>query len=237
MSKRGRTEWESTIAVLAQKSTTTLSNPAAKGGGRVKKTRAKRAVKLTRFDKGELGYNGMSYTAMCHIDRLEESYDIVLSGLGDVEDDDDDEFDELDDGKKKKKRRRKKKNRGAVAVKKDKIHSLSQTLAQNIEEGGLASLAAGYVMSAAPPPSEVKPTRPQVHYCPVTGYRAKYTDPQTGIRYSNQGALENLREKAPPWITNLGGGGCEYFDALVGARNRLDELRGGRNAGAGAGKK
>ncbi|GMI29977.1 hypothetical protein TrCOL_g6448 [Triparma columacea] len=222
-SKRGRTEWESTMAGLAQMTTTALSNPR---GGRVKKTRAKRQVKQTRFDKGELGYNGMSYTAMCRVDRLEESYDIVLSGLGDVEDDDDDEFDELDDGKKKKKKKKKFAKNSTPNVKRDKIHSLSQTLAQNLEEGGLGSLAAGYVMSAAPPPSEVKPTRPQVHYCSVTGHRAKYTDPQTGIRYSNQGALESLREKAPPWISNLGGGGCEYYDALVGARNRLEELRG-----------
>eukprot|EP00520_Triparma_pacifica_P013298 CAMPEP_0118650816 /NCGR_PEP_ID=MMETSP0785-20121206/10448_1 /TAXON_ID=91992 /ORGANISM="Bolidomonas pacifica, Strain CCMP 1866" /LENGTH=186 /DNA_ID=CAMNT_0006543215 /DNA_START=57 /DNA_END=614 /DNA_ORIENTATION=+ len=183
---------------LAQSTTTALSNPSLAPSSRVKKTRAKRAVKQTRFDKGELGYNGMSYRTMCRIDRLEESYDLVLGGLGDVEDDDDDEFDELDDGisNKKKSKKKKKRKQGSVPlIKKDKIHSLSQTLSQNIEEGGLQSLASRYVMSAAPPPSEVKPTRPQVHYCVVTGYKAKYKDPVTGIRYSDQGALENIREK------------------------------------------
>ena len=69
---------------LAHSTTTALSNPSLASSSRVKKTRAKRAVKQTRFDKGELGYNGMSYRSMCRVDRLEESYDLVLGGLGDV---------------------------------------------------------------------------------------------------------------------------------------------------------
>mmetsp|Transcript_26906 Transcript_26906/g.50990 ORF Transcript_26906/g.50990 Transcript_26906/m.50990 type:complete len:239 (+) Transcript_26906:103-819(+) len=233
MSRKGRSEWESTMAAMASNALSSTSTTSARANS--KKTRKARQQKARKFFGGdggvkdESGWNGMSYVDMCRMDRLEESYDLVIGGGGDDDgDDDDDEFDEYDEefGEKKKKRKKgpkgKKNAQHQGAGKKLKTQSLSQLLMEDLAKGGINSNASFYAFSAAPPA-----TKPRKHYCHVTGQPTVYKDPQSGIRYSSLEALETIREKAPPWVTNLAQGGCDYFQALKEIKEKVWAIRDG----------
>ena len=234
MSRKGRSEWESTMAAMASNALSSTSTTSARVNS--KKTRKARQQKARKFFGGdggvkdESGWNGMSYVDMCRMDRLEESYDLVIGGGGDDDgDDDDDEFDEYDEefGEKKKKRKKgpkgKKNAQHQGAGKKLKTQSLSQLLMEDLAKGGINSNASFYAFSAAPPA-----TKPRKHYCHVTGQPTVYKDPQSGIRYSSLEALETIREKAPPWVTNLAQGGCDYFQALKEIKEKVWAIREGK---------
>jgi len=59
---------------------------------------------------------------------------------------------------------------------------------------------------------EKEPIYPSRHFCPVTALPGIYRDKRSGIRFSGSEALEQLREREPPWMTGAGGGGdaCYY---------------------------
>ena len=59
-----------------------------------------------------------------------------------------------------------------------------------------------------PPPSRYPPRK----FCPVTGLFGVYTDPKSGIPYANLKALEQIKERAPPWMTL--GGSAAYSEAV-----------------------
>jgi len=67
-----------------------------------------------------------------------------------------------------------------------------------------------------------KPLLPPRHFCPVTGLPGIYTDTKSSIRFSGLGALEQLREREPPWLTNASGGGdaC-YYEAMKSLHRSL----------------
>lgn len=46
-----------------------------------------------------------------------------------------------------------------------------------------------------------------------------YTDPKSQICYANLDALEQLRERPPPWLSSFGGGSAAYHDTLKSLRN------------------
>jgi len=56
----------------------------------------------------------------------------------------------------------------------------------------------------------------KIKLCPVTGLIGNYTDPKTGIPYANLKAYEQIKERAPPWMTR--GGAVSYFEALRSLR-------------------
>jgi len=57
-------------------------------------------------------------------------------------------------------------------------------------------------------------------FCPVTGLEGLYTDPKSGIPYANLKALEQIRERQPPWILQGSSGGvASYFEAVKSLRN------------------
>lgn len=55
---------------------------------------------------------------------------------------------------------------------------------------------------------------PSRKFCPVTGLLGIYTDPKSNIPFANGSALEQIRERAPPWISRLGGvsGSAAYYE-------------------------
>jgi len=54
-------------------------------------------------------------------------------------------------------------------------------------------------------------------FCPVTGLEGKYKDPKTGnIPYANLAALEQIRERLPPWMTL--NGNATYHEAIKSLR-------------------
>ena len=100
--------------------------------------------------------------------------------------------------------------------------SLSHLLLSSFTASGLTSPAYHYAKSLAPPPSVPPP-----HYCEVTGLPGSYKDPKTGMRLGNLEAVEMVREKVPPWVSNVAGGGCEWFQAVGEIRERGAEMEAG----------
>jgi len=126
--------------------------------------------------------------------------------------DDDDEYDQLeelqDDGGKKKKRaapRRKGKGQAKPGVMPK--HFLPRSLGTILVED--PNRAAFLAAEARVPPSQQLPRR---KFCPVTGMEGIYTEPKSGIPYSSLKALEQIRERAPPWFSL--GGSATYYEAV-----------------------
>ena len=63
-----------------------------------------------------------------------------------------------------------------------------------------------------------KPYPPR-KFCPVTGLFGVYTEPKTGIPYATLSALEQIRERAPPWMTMSSGGSASYWEAVKSLQN------------------
>jgi len=62
---------------------------------------------------------------------------------------------------------------------------------------------------------------PARKFCPVTGMAGIYTEPKSGLPYANLKALEQVRERPPPWI-NLGGS-VAYHEAVKSIRDEEDD--------------
>jgi len=62
---------------------------------------------------------------------------------------------------------------------------------------------------------------PARKFCPVTGLKGIYTEPKSGLPFANLKALEQVRERIPPWM-NLGGS-IAYHEAVKSIRNEDDE--------------
>ena len=62
-------------------------------------------------------------------------------------------------------------------------------------------------------------TPKHTNFCPVTGLEEIYTDPKTGIPYANLKALQQIRERQPPWILQGNHGTAAYFEAVKSLRN------------------
>ena len=62
---------------------------------------------------------------------------------------------------------------------------------------------------------------PARKFCPVTGMEGIYTEPKSGLPYANLKALEQVRERPPPWM-NLGGS-LAYHEAVKSIRDEEDD--------------
>jgi len=69
--------------------------------------------------------------------------------------------------------------------------------------------AAFLAAEAKVPPNQQLPRR---KFCPVTGTEGIYTEPKSGIPYSSLKALEQIRERTPPWMSL--GGSATYYEAV-----------------------
>lgn len=151
-----------------------------------------------------------------------------------VEDDDEyDEFEELDDDNKgSRKKRRRVNNASSNSMPKYlKARSLASIL---IEEASRSdSVAKEYVGAAvrrlSPEEQGANPEKtntitkpyPPRKFCPVTGLYGSYTDPKSGIPYASLSALEQIKERAPPWMNASSGGTASYWEAMKTLKNDL----------------
>lgn len=125
--------------------------------------------------------------------------------------DDDEEYDQLDELEERGKKRRKSsaaKAKAGVLPKRFLPRSLGSILVEEASrEDGVARdfLAA----EAKLPKSEQLPRR---KFCPVTGLPGIYTEPKSRIPYATMRALEQIQERAPPWMTL--GGSAAYLEAV-----------------------
>jgi hypothetical protein len=212
---------------------------------RTTKRRSDRRKKQDRRDKarkvqsvtGDDGGEGAELLAAAWMDALE---DITASG---AVSDDDDSYDEFDDGGEAEgtgggsaNNKRKKTGGGAgggggggrsrggasnsksaaaagVLPKRFKARSLATILLEEVNrEDGVAR--AWLDTEARIPDDQQLPRR---KFCPVTGMEGLYTDPKTGIPFANLKALEQIRERAPPFF--LLGGSLAYHEAVKSIRD------------------
>ncbi len=60
---------------------------------------------------------------------------------------------------------------------------------------------------------------PPRKFCPVTGLFGEYTEPRTGIPYASLSALEQIRERPPPWMSSVNAGSANYWEAVKSLQN------------------
>ncbi|KAL3809424.1 hypothetical protein ACHAXA_003993 [Cyclostephanos tholiformis] len=60
---------------------------------------------------------------------------------------------------------------------------------------------------------------PARKFCPVTGLPGVYTEPRTGIPYATLSALEQIRERPPPWMSSTNAGSASYWEAIKSLQN------------------
>ena len=177
--------------------------------------RSDRRKKQARRDKArKISYLGdasaQEYRAALWMDALEE---VDPSGNMAEEDEEYDELDEIDSKRKRRKSNTASKNVAGVLPKRFKPRSLASILIEEASrEDGVSKAFLDAEATLAP--SQVLPKR---KFCPVTGMFGIYTDPKSGIPYANLKALEQIQERAPPWMTL--GGSASYLEAVKSLRN------------------
>lgn len=162
--------------------------------------RRKRRDKARTTNSSSFGLGGEheEYRAAVWLDALEQVADDA-----EQQDNQEEEYNELEELDKKTSRKRgaqkaapkkQKKTKAGQMPKRFKARSLASILLQ--EEAVRADGVAQRFVHAAAAVESNLPTRP---YCPVTGLPGVYREPKLNLHYANDGALEQIRERAPPW--------------------------------------
>jgi len=171
------------------------------------------------------------------IDSLEEAASEELLRMMMM--DDEEEYDELEDleeasggGRKKRSRKRKtKKNdvsQSGKLPKRFKARSLASVLFEEStrgqEDGVLQQYLNAEAVYAHNGSSDKGVTTkwqyPPRKFCPVTGLEGLYKDPKSGIHYANLTALDQIRERPPPWISGFNNtGSAAYYEAMKSLKN------------------
>ena len=132
---------------------------------------------------------------------------------------DDEEYDELDEMESRKRKRRgasaSKSKKAGVLPKRFRPRSLASIITEDLNQEGGAS-AAFLAAEARIPKAQQLPRR---QFCPVTGQEGLYKEPKSGIPYANFKALEQIRERPPPWMTL--GGSAAFYEAAKSIREEL----------------
>lgn len=126
----------------------------------------------------------------------------------------DDEYDELDelDNEKKKRQKRSKKAASGVLPKRFKARSLASVLLEEVNRDD--GVGRTWLENEARRKGHQMPAR---KFCPATGLEGIYTEPKSGIPYASLPALEQIRERPPPWMTL--GGSLAYHEAVKSIRD------------------
>mmetsp|Transcript_20439 Transcript_20439/g.50808 ORF Transcript_20439/g.50808 Transcript_20439/m.50808 type:complete len:226 (-) Transcript_20439:29-706(-) len=158
------------------------------------------------------------------MDALED----VPAANGDNGDADDsyDELDELEKGGKKSARRKptkKQQQQTGNLPKRFKARTVGNILLEEVNrEDGVAYAWLEDEARSAPNRTNAAYSKlPARKFCPVTGMKGIYTEPKSGLPYANLKALEQVRERPPPWM-NLGGS-LAYHEAVKSIRDEEEE--------------
>lgn len=143
------------------------------------------------------------------VDALEE----VQPQQQQQQDDVDEEYDELEEiegkTKKRKAKRRNKQNNKTLPKRLLKRSVGTILLEESTRPDGVAM---EYLDSIAHCTSPLPPRK----FCPVTGRLANYVEPKSKIPFANMRALEQIRERPPPWM--LLSGSAIYQEAVKSIR-------------------
>jgi|AntRauTorckE5430_2_1112549.scaffolds.fasta_scaffold30362_1 hypothetical protein len=191
---------------------------------------ATQTIRTTRNKRREKARKGINLSSSSSTDVVAYRIDALEEAGANVEEEDvEEEFDELDEveggrkrgvsvGRKRKSGGRGNKAKAGAMDKRFKPRSLASIL---IEESGRSdSVLKDYLIAEARPrKGNAMGTYPQRKFCPVTGLFGLYTDPKSQIPYANLDALEQLRERPPPWMSSFSGGSAAYHDTLKSLQN------------------
>ena len=130
---------------------------------------------------------------------------------------DDEEYDELNelDGKKGRKKRGAAKAKAGTLPKRFLPRTLASILVE--DAGREDGIAKEFLEAEARLPANQQ--LPKRKFCPVTGLEATYTEPKTGLPYSGFSALEQIRERPPPWM--LLGGSAAFLESVKSIRDDI----------------
>jgi hypothetical protein len=177
------------------------------------------------------------YRAAAWMDALEDVPATVgIDGGDNVVDQDDsyDELEELEDETKGASSKRKRKRKSTAATKASgsagtiismpkrfKPRSLASILLEEVNrDDGVAYIwldNEARINKKNKQAAHVTIMPPPRKYCPVTGMEGIYTEPKSRIPYANLQALEQIRERSPPWMTL--GGNIAYHEAAKSIRD------------------
>ena len=204
--------------------------PFASGVGRAsdrsRKARRDKARKSSVYGKdsgGSTSLEDRDFRVAIHLDMLEGITENAAAGGDD--DDDYDEFADLRDedekGKGTKGTKKKRPRKGAAKNKQStakylRARSLGSILIEETSRSD--STAKQYVAAAVRRYDNKAAPNPPRKFCPVTGLFGIYTEPKSQIPYANLKALEQIRERAPPWM-NTGSGNATYHEAVKTLKN------------------
>lgn len=146
------------------------------------------------------GADDEGYSAAVWLDALEE---VDPTQDDDADAEQQEEYNELEELQQKsnirtiRKKRRATKVKAGQVPKRFKSKSLASILLEETQrDNGVAHL----FVEAAGATSYV----PVRRYCPVTGLPGLYREPKSGVSYATNQALEQIRERPPPWMTLTG---------------------------------
>jgi len=208
------------------------SGSAGRASDRRRKASRRDKARKSSVYGGEAGGSTLEereFRVAIHMDMLEGVTDNAAAGVDD--DDDYDEFADLDDeGDKGKKGTKKKRQRKSAAKSKKASSSANYLRARSlasilIEEANRSDSTAKQYVAAAVHQYDnsnsgaITPYPPPRKYCPVTGLFGVYTEPKSQIPYANLKALEQIRERAPPWMNTSSSGSATYLEAIKTLRN------------------
>mmetsp|Transcript_12255 Transcript_12255/g.14043 ORF Transcript_12255/g.14043 Transcript_12255/m.14043 type:complete len:222 (-) Transcript_12255:271-936(-) len=150
----------------------------------------------------------------------------ALEGVDPLQDEDEnaekqEEYNELEELNQKSKPAKKKRKTRATKMKvgqlpkRFKSRSLASIL---LEETTMEDGVTHLFVEAAESVTSHLPPRP---YCSVTGLPGKYREPKSGQSYATSKALEQIRERLPPWKTITGSGA--YHDLVKSLQQNYSE--------------
>lgn len=192
-----------------------------------RREKARKVLNLLGDENGKDGSGAIDLVEF-RIDALEEASNDLLNMV-----DDDEEYDELDDleevvaggGSTKRKRKSKKsaaanKNQSGILPKRFKARTLASVLIEESTRGPEDGVLQQYLNAEAVRPSNTKARYPRRKFCSVTGLEALYKDPKSGIPFANLAALEQIRERPPPWISGFNNAGsATYYETIRSLKN------------------
>lgn len=195
---------------------------------RTTKRRSDRRKKQDRRDKARKtsvlqGPESKELASAAWMDALEG---VLATNAGENDGDDSyDELDELENKKGSKKRRKPSKKQQELAgslPKRFKPRTVANILLEEVNrEDGVAYAwledEARIARTRGSTTTAESLQLPARKFCPVTGMEGIYTEPKTGLPYANLKALEQVRERSPPWMTL--GGSLAYHEAVKSIRD------------------
>jgi hypothetical protein len=188
-----RKAWNEAMRVAAGSTLPKALQKQPRRSDRRKRTRARRTS--TAALDGDDGYRAAVWLdALEQVDPSQEDQDVEQE----------EEYNELEDlqqpsqaGGKKRGGRRSTRSKTGQIPKRFKPRSLASILME--ETTRQDGIAQAFVLAGLT--TTKLPTRP---YCSVTGLPGLYREPKTGLSYANEAALEQIRERPPPWTTLSG---------------------------------